>query len=482
MNRHSHWLLLLIFLLGWVLRLWAWPEPSLHPDEALYSYWGRLIADGRDLFLLSVYVDKPPMHLYLVASAFKIFGVGLWVARLPSLFTSFATLPIFYSILRPIYGRQIASWALMLLALSPYSIVFAPTVFADSLLLFWGLLACAFAVRGQWFFIGTTLSLAIATKQQGLFFVPLAFTLARIKERDRSAAPGALAQSAGRVLLGFSIPFALVVWWDSLRWHARPGLWDRSWQTYGGIRLAPLDTWPARAVEWMERLHYLTASPWLSMLLVVSLAVLVVGVIRRRDLRSQVDGLIIIFSLIYLVLHWWLTFGVWDRYVLLLAPWAALLLARGMIRLKEILVRRWSWSGPLVGMLLLAMALPPAWMAAERKLPIGGGTAAYAGMAEAATWIAHNLPEDTLLYYHELGWHLDYELFSNGPQARWFEDGATLTDDLAEQYLEAYLIIPDWSPLLGEVIEALAEQGRIVVPRQEVGAIRIYAIKSESDL
>ena len=478
----SPWLLLLIFLLGWVPRSWAWYSPSLHPDEALYAYWGRLIASGRDLFLLAVYVDKPPLHLYLVALAFKVLGGGLWVVRLPSLFASFATLPIFYSILRPVYGMQTALWAMMLLALSPYPIVFAPTVFADSLLLFWGLLACAFAVRKQWFRIGIILSLAIATKQQGFIFIPLTFTLVWIMRRECPIKQEALLRSACRLLLGFSIPFALVVWWDSLRWHNRPSLWDRSWQTYGGIRLAPLDAWPARVAEWVEWLRYLTASPWLSLLLVVSVAVLTAGLFRRRDLRSQVDGLIIIFSLIYLVLHWWFTFGIWDRYVLLLAPWAALLLARGALGLKATLVRRWSWSGPFMGMLLLAMALPPAWMAAERRLPIGGEATAYAGMTEAATWIAQNLPEDALLYHHELGWHLDYELFGSGPPTRWFEDGAALTKDLAEQRSAAYLIMPDWSPLLREVIETLAEQGRTLVPRYDVGVIRIYAIASEPDL
>ena len=37
---------------------------TFHPDEALFAYWSRLIAVGRDPLLVNQVVDKPPLLFY----------------------------------------------------------------------------------------------------------------------------------------------------------------------------------------------------------------------------------------------------------------------------------------------------------------------------------------------------------------------------------------------------------------------------------
>ncbi|NIV70538.1 MAG: hypothetical protein GWN41_10545, partial [Phycisphaerae bacterium] len=73
--------MLVIFGLGIVLPLSPLANSPLHPDEALYAYWAKLISSGIDPMLDSVPVDKPPLFIYLVALCFKWLGFADTVAR-----------------------------------------------------------------------------------------------------------------------------------------------------------------------------------------------------------------------------------------------------------------------------------------------------------------------------------------------------------------------------------------------------------------
>ena len=88
--------LILVLLTGWGLRLWDWGASPLHPDEALYGYWARLIASGRDPALFSVYVDKPPLFIYSLAGTFRILGMSTEASRFPNIAASFLSLPFLW--------------------------------------------------------------------------------------------------------------------------------------------------------------------------------------------------------------------------------------------------------------------------------------------------------------------------------------------------------------------------------------------------
>ena len=140
----------------------------------------------------------------------------------------------------------------MLLALSPFAILFAPTAFTDG----WLTLFLSWLRRGRrWHdgpgWAGVLLGLACASKQQGVMGVPLVLALVIVGSVGWSAKARRCAKRArkreqrvGRFGLadawGSRSCFGAVTYWDSLRWHNRPSYWDQSLQTYGGVVLAPL--------------------------------------------------------------------------------------------------------------------------------------------------------------------------------------------------------------------------------------------------
>lgn len=350
-------------LLGWFLRLASWGSNTLHPDEALYAYWAKLIASGRDPALLSVPVDKPPLYVYLLAAVFRYLGPTVTLARVPSLAASLLSLPILFLLARKLYGRSVALLALLLYAASPFAIAFAATGFTDSLLVLWGLAACLTAVRQEWLATGFFLGLAVATKQQGLLFIPLSVSLGWVASRQTrerqqrwyplltidgllpaplaavsvTRSPGLRTKGAARtalvkLLAGFLPLLVIVTWWDSLRWRVWPSFWERSWIAYGGLHLVTWQELGERGRAWLELVAYLVASPWLTLAGVFGICLLLyTTLVSRRHLTpaARTDLIVMGYGVGFLALHALVSFQTWDRYLLPLAPLAALLLARG---------------------------------------------------------------------------------------------------------------------------------------------------------
>ena len=191
-------ILLLICALAFALRLGPLFDNRFHPDEALFSTWALKIAQGQNLLLNGVPVDKPPLLIYLTALSFFIFGQSELAARLPNLIASVISVPLVWWLGigtlgngrlgtgRLVGGRSDDQSTLcqstrlvppLLLALSPFAILFAPTAFLDPLMVMLGLASLVAASRGRAGWAGILLSLSFATKVQGLFFLPLIFVM-----------------------------------------------------------------------------------------------------------------------------------------------------------------------------------------------------------------------------------------------------------------------------------------------------------------
>ncbi|OQA43882.1 MAG: hypothetical protein BWY52_01751 [Chloroflexi bacterium ADurb.Bin325] len=251
----------------------------LHRDEALYGYWARLIASGQDPLLLTPWIDKPPLVLYLIAGSFRLFGAGGAAAndlalRLPGMVASVLAVPALYGLARAVYGRRVGLLAAALFALSPFAILFAPTAFTDPWLTLWLLLAAWATLARRPFLAGLLAALAIASKQQGVFVVPLVLLIAsgdtlddrpvkrpvRAQASRRSAVLARL-KPFGAGLLGSALAFGPLTYWDSLRWHNRPSFWDRSLSTYNPLTLAAPAEWPLRLGRWAEQAGYWFGHP-----------------------------------------------------------------------------------------------------------------------------------------------------------------------------------------------------------------------------
>ncbi len=276
-----------VLAVGMILRGLLLDQPGLHPDEALYASWALRIADGSDPALLGVYVDKPPLLLYLLAGIFRLAGFDgqapldpgrlILAGRLAALLASTLSLALLWLIARRVYGPRVALGALALFALSPLAVRLSPTLFTDPWLALWLLLGLWAALGQRAWLAGIACGLAYATKQQGLLFMPLLLavlwfsvtrnagvSLPRVSETRESTLR--LRRQMWRWLNGFAIVAVAVLWWDSLRWQWMPSYWDRSSQTYGGLALALDAGLPQRLAQWGELLGYGFGWPlWLAL-------------------------------------------------------------------------------------------------------------------------------------------------------------------------------------------------------------------------
>lgn len=373
-----------------------------HHDEALYATWALQIASGRNVWLQQVPLDKPPLFLYTVAGALRLLGPTEAAARAPSLLATAVTVGLTFWLGQKLYNQRVGLLAAWLVALSPFTILFAPTAFTDPMLVTWIMAGCVAASHRRAGWAGLFLGLAVATKQQGVFFVPLALALLLSASRvagskvassrvasskvvgglhHASRIPAlspALSEAEGEAegtphVLRFAFPLALIVLltilWDISR-HQSPGFWQLSFINYGGLTPANfVEHWR----EFVELLRYGTASSTLNTIFLVGLPLLlgydlwqITGLKKSihsesvtREVFSpaplpprspariaQTDWILALFVLAFLLGHAWLSFRAWDRYLLGLIPVLALLLARILWLPWSILKSIWPGHRP----------------------------------------------------------------------------------------------------------------------------------------
>ncbi|CUH93948.1 hypothetical protein P22_0010 [Propionispora sp. 2/2-37] len=89
MNKRT-WLHLamIVCVAGILMFSYLGTQPLLDPDEPVYAETAKEMFTFHDIISPRIYgefwYDKPPMYYWLVAGAFKIFGVGEFAARFPS--------------------------------------------------------------------------------------------------------------------------------------------------------------------------------------------------------------------------------------------------------------------------------------------------------------------------------------------------------------------------------------------------------------
>jgi 4-amino-4-deoxy-L-arabinose transferase-like glycosyltransferase len=289
--------------------------------------------------------------LYLLALAIKLFGASELALRVPGMIAGVLTVLATCGLGQRMAGRRTAAIAALLVALSPFAILFAPTAFTDGWLTLFLVLAAWAALAGRPGWAGVLLGLACASKQQGVMGAPLIAALVvagALEHEGPKATEGAKAPASwrgevrsvlaalGLAMLGFAVVFGAVTYWDSLRWHNRPSYWDQSLRTYGGVVLAPLAQWPERAAEWAGQVGYwFGAWPITALLIAAGMAG---SRIRRRTNEPMKDGaeapsplyrwLLQAYILAYLLVHLAFTFQPWDRYLLPILPLVCVLLGQ----------------------------------------------------------------------------------------------------------------------------------------------------------
>jgi 4-amino-4-deoxy-L-arabinose transferase-like glycosyltransferase len=443
-----------ILLAAAVFRALPLLENRFHPDEALYAYFGRLIASGRDVLLAQVVVDKPPLPFYLLAGGFALFGPGEFAARLPAYFASLISVALVFALARRLYGAPTAHLAAAAMALSPFGILFAITLFIDPLLtagLLWGLWMSR---SGRAWPAAIAFALAFTAKQTALVFIPLALALVPVPPRARPAeAAGIYRRHLVRLAAALLIAGVIIFGWDALRqaFGAPVGFWEQGYGDNVPNRLVRSGEAPLRALAWMDVLSHVTASAPLNALLALGGPALVVAGWRRPSRAALADLALTGFLALYLAVYWLLPFNVWDRYLVPVAPLVLILLARIITRAADLVRPPTSLLGGaaiargLLALAACALLLPSAITAARSGFPIGGDHGAYDGIDDAAGFV-HGLPEGAVLYDFWLSWQWNYYLFDSPVYVAWMPSPQALAGDLRAfgRASPRYLVVPSW--------------------------------------
>ncbi|MDX1522415.1 MAG: glycosyltransferase family 39 protein, partial [Anaerolineae bacterium] len=283
-----NWLVIglgLALLMSLVLPLNLLSSQRFHHDEALYATWAMQVASGQYPGLKQVPIDKPPLFLYTAAGVMRLLGPTETAARLPSLIATTATVGLTFALGRRLYGVAVGLTAAWLVALSPLAIMLAPTALTDQMLvaLVLGAGLLASVRRPGW--AGFLTGLALATKQQALFFLPLVMVLllvAILQGRPLSGQHFNLVKFWGYKGVIFSalllflaitaVTYAPAVVWDFTR-DQSPGYWRLSAVNYGGLSTRT-ENLAERWAGFVELLTYGTGSVGLNTVFVVGLPIL----------------------------------------------------------------------------------------------------------------------------------------------------------------------------------------------------------------
>lgn len=470
--------LLAILLLALALRLAPWGHNRFLEDEALYGYWGLQIATGADPMLNAEPVDKPPLYPYLLALSFQLLGQNETAARLPGLWASMTGIALVYALGKRLYAdRWVGLLAALLLALSPFDILFASTAFTDPLLTMWVLAALLAAARGRPDLAGLLSGLAMATKQQGLFFLPLVVFV--------GARPGAKPRRSAwlRFALGLALIMATALGWDLARTQ-RPGFWQQSLVSYGGLGLARPQTLGERAGGWLRLVGLFWASPWFNVSLAGALLLRLAGPWRPGRPLSQVDWALLIFAIGFLALHWLVDFQVWDRYLLPLVPLVAILAGCALVTPgRAIQVRRQRAYAVTLPLLLAALLVGPAGRAVRSELPVGGDHGAYDGIDQLAAYLRAEAPPGAVLYHHWLGYHYRFYLYGAPLRLHWYPDPEDLAHDATVYRREPrYIAFPsfqDSAPMQAALTAARIDLVPVLTTHRRDGtaSFRLYRLQ-----
>ena len=483
--RTANWLLwgfvlaACVCALGVLARLAPIAANRFHQDEAIYGYWALKVVTGQDPWLTQAPVDKPPLFIYALALSLALFGPTETAARLPSEVASAASLLLLFALVRRLYDVPTALIALVLLALSPFDILFAPTAFTDPLMVMWVLAALVAAAYGRWGWAGLFLGLGLATKPQAALFLPLVLAVglfAAPKTPIRSLpapspapAPGggpceAQGKPEGSLLFAWGgrwarllVPLVVVVGlaflWDGLRANST-GFLRQSIDSYGGWRWAPPQAWADRADQWRALLVYFTGSPLLNACLVVGLPLRLfydlLGSGDRR--RAALDWSLAGFCGLFLLIHTAIDFNIWDRYLLGLMPCLAILLARTLIlpfdligRLAPRLRPGRAVYGVGIAALCLVVLLRPAQDAASSRFPIGGDHGAYGGFESLVSYFRGQVPGGAVVYHQRLGWHYSFYMYNFPYLFQYYASPGELAGDAVKRPgVPRYVAIPSW--------------------------------------
>ncbi|NDJ87199.1 MAG: hypothetical protein GYB66_15070 [Chloroflexi bacterium] len=400
------WLVVLLLLLGATLRIHgAARQAPLHADEALFADFARQMVPQGDWNLDTVNTDKPPGTFFLVGTSFLLVGETSFAARFPNILASLISLAAFYGIAKRLSSRaQTGVLALGMLVVAPIDIRYAATVFQDPPMLAGVLLGIWLASDQKWSGAGFALGIATIMKPTALWALPLVIGIGLLHHHNLNMYWGHLLRRIGYFALGSAIPIGAIMLWDESR-QAQSFIELGSHNNNPGRLIRSDEVWP-RAESWLSIISDIAGSPYLAgIFLAAALFGLTMAV---RYTPSRQNGTVYWFITVYLVnylgIYWLVAFGIWDRYVYLIAPLLLLLAAAGSVALLARARRTRVLLLPTAMVILLTASMPASWQSTGQTDPDEmQGIATFSEVLNQ-DYAGH------IVYDNWIGWHFRWYL------------------------------------------------------------------------
>ena len=251
-----------------------------------------------------------------------------------------------------------------------------------------------------------------------------------------------------------------------------------------------------RLAEWVTNWRYVLGAAPLSLLVLLLTIPFGVYMVYLNDRHSSFDLLFTLYVVGYFLFHWLLAVPIWDRYLVIVAPYLAILFSRMLWRAISYvkLHSRFGHRHPVLITALLAILIgallmiqvPDIASAHRGDLPVGGRPGADMGVAEMSRFLKEQ-PPGTVLYDHWYSWHWRYHLFDSNVYVSWFPGPTSLVEDLnvfggGEQI--RYIALPgsaDALPVIRAVEEAGFKLDPISIIPQPSGNIEVVLYQISTD-
>ena len=435
LNQNKHLFLIIILILGALLRISVFGLGDFHGDEALYSFRGAEIALGGDWFFQAEYVDKPPMLPYAVALFFKIFGFGDNTARLPNFFASLISIWLVYQICRKCFDKNTARIAAFLMAISPYNILYAPTVFEDTLFACLLLFSIYFLCIYKEFWAGVFLGLCFCAKQFGVLAMPITgafFIILRYMkwaQTKHSEFSFCIKKPLMKLVFGFSIVFAVLLIWAVFFEDPRLGIIFQVNAT-GGVFKIMTGEFTSRLFRWLSLFSKFTNSSVVNMFFLISVPALIAyEILNLKNKQHNFKNIISLCTAGYIAFmlgtFTLFRFGFSPHYLMFIIPFVFILLARYLSLLIEAFsklianLKNKQQSPVFVKIFsfglffILFISLLSGTLDGMKNLGFGAKWDSEDGFQNAAEYFSANAEKSSTIYYIRSLWPNAYYYFFN---------------------------------------------------------------------
>ncbi|MFH1905128.1 MAG: glycosyltransferase family 39 protein [bacterium] len=425
-NQNKNLLLIIILILGALLRISVFGLGDFHGDEALYSFRGAEIALRGDWFFQAEDVDKPPLLPYLTALSFRIFGFGDNTARLPNFFASLISIWLVYQICCKCFDKNTGLIAAFLMAISPYNILYGPTVFEDTLFACMLLFSIYFLCIYKEFWAGVFLGLCFCTKQFGVLVIPIIgafFIILRYikwSQTKHSEFSFCIKKPLIKLVFGFSIVFAVLLIWAVFFEDPRLGIIFQVNAT-GGVFKIMTGEFISRLSRWLSLYSKFTNSSVLNMFFLISIPVLIVYEILNLKNEHRFKNIISLCVAGYITLmlgtFTLFRFGFSPYYLIFIIPFVFILLARYLSLLLQFFTKTKSPTLAAIFALVLGLVLLINLLSGTldgmKNLKLGARWDNEDGFQNAVEYFSANAGKSSTIYYTRSLWPNAYYYFFN---------------------------------------------------------------------